>query len=400
MNGNIENEIRNFLELTMKIKSIETEFEIQVDSLSTIISDLMSKVDDELTIKIFRILQNFDENYDELDFMNEFSNIYLIDEEDKTFTNRTRDFSFANPAGAIISKSFFIYENPNNLEEEDKQLVEKAIIKLVANIGSKRDSNLCNKLINGQFLTILVGPQNFDPENLYAYLYLVFLSKGYKSRFSEHLLYRYTIPHEIEHFIHFSQEEIPKCELIQFFEIFDVLDEYQHAQDILTRFLKMYQIIEYLLIRIVLVEFQKKAKTHKQIFKALQKTNQVDDFDKKLFKKLFDDKLDDIVVWFKNLISSKEKIKTEVEKYINNELDTSNRGNDYWVKHFVNLLYKIRNSIVHNKESEYHITIHNISTESIELINEILKKLEVIILKKLFSCYEPITYSNRNLQLY
>ncbi len=322
------------------------------------------------------------------------------------FKNKLRNFSFGDNKGAAIQSLFLKdkkeYINKTNLGSLDSDLLERRIVEMVVYIGSlpynnKRKISFLKFLLSSNSERILlVKKSNIDWADLYSYLYFRYLAKGYKTTYSEKIIYNYNPKKSINQQI----EHLPndKSHFLQFFEIFDVLDEYHHADDILSRYLKLYQIIEYLLIRILLVEVQKNTQSHKQFIRELNSLKKYDDFDKKLFKKLFEnDRLDN---WFKNLIISKPKFKDEVEKYLNKEIDTTYNDEGYWINILLNLLYLLRNSIVHNKESERHLTVHTVSDNTINLLREIIKKFEEVIIKKMIHFEKNITYDGKYINLY
>lgn len=322
------------------------------------------------------------------------------------FKNRLRNFSFGDDKGAAIQHLFLKdkeeYINKTNLESFDSGLLERRIVEMVVYTGSlpynnKRKISFLKFLLSSNSERILlVKKANMDWVDLYSYLYFRYLAKGYKTAYSEKIIYNYNPKKSINQQI----EHLPndKSNFLQFFEIFDVLDEYHHADDILSRYLKLYQIIEYLLIRILLVKVQRNTQSHKQFIREINSLKKYDDFDKKLFKKLFEnDRLDN---WFKNLIISKPKFKDEVEKYLNKVIITTDNDEGHWINILLDLLYLLRNSIVHNKESERHLTVHTVSDNTIDLLREIIKRFEEVIIKKMIHLEENITYDGKYINLY
>jgi len=400
-------DIVNFINDRRSIGKIEdVKFSYENDSLRDFLQIIRESVEIPNTLNtILKLIEKtitqeeFERDIIVVDFLRGNFDFKINHNFDK-FKNRLRNFSFGDERGAVIQHSFFKeekYVKKINLRNLDSDSLEKKIIEMIVYAGSL-PSNDKNKTAFLKFLLssnsnriLLIKKVNIDWAELYAYLYFKYLAKGYKTFYSQKIIYEYN-PKSIEAEIASLSDK--NLNFLQFFEILDVLDEYHHANDILSKYLKLYQIIEYLLIRVLLVEVQTKTQSHKQFIRELSGLKKHDDFDKKLFKNLFAN--DGIDNWFKNLVINKPKFKSEVEKYINKTIS----NNDNWMKIFSDLLYKLRNSIVHNKESELHLTIHTVSEESIDLMREIINHLEKILIKKIITFHNSITYISKCINLY
>ena len=66
------------------------------------------------------------------------------------------------------------------------------------------------------------------------------------------------------------------------------------------------------------------------------------------------------------------------------------------------LIYRIRNSIVHNKESEFHLTTSNPDdyVDVIDLIKKFIQILEKQVFDKISSDAASISYQNQHIELY
>lgn len=110
------------------------------------------------------------------------------------------------------------------------------------------------------------------------------------------------------------------------------------------------------------------------------------DFDKSNFKIVFKSNETDLANWFKGKLSSNSTLKATVEDILypneSKTIDTNNNNASY--NALLTLIYKLRNTIVHNKESEIHLTIHNIKLrpELLKLLKALMLKLEQILFKK------------------
>jgi len=421
----VEDAVREFLRSLVEILKLtdNVEVDFEIDSLDNIIQNVWGVIQDyeksdNLEV-IFDILGNqekeiFNKNVNEYC---KIKDIYIIYDsirkskdnrksKDKDFEGKVRDFSFADVKGrgAVISKSFFVNIDffKDILNENDFEELKGNIFELIVYLGSraKRDEKkrflnfLLKNYVKNHFVLIRKD-ESLNKEELYSFLYLNYLAKDYKTKLDAKVVYKYNYQSRIVKKI----ESLSTLELSQFFEIFDVFDEYQHATDILSRFLKLYQIIEYLLIRVIFVKIQQRTGQHKQFLRELMGMKKHDDFDKKLFKELFENEKSDLKNWFKNLATN-QSIKDEIERYLNKSVDITQNDDEYWLNLLADLLYQLRNSIVHNKESEHHITIHATTSTTADLLKKILLKFEKIILKKLVEYNEKISYTSRYLWLY
>jgi len=413
----VEDAVRAFLRSLVKFldnknyltSKVEVEFEI--DSLENIIQDVIGAVSNQeisdILKVIFDILGEQEEEVLNKDIEEycKIKTIYIIDNSTKKFKGKVRNFSFADTKrrGAVISKSFFVNMDilkEDVLNENDFQELKGNIFELIVYLGShdQEIEGFLNFLFGDlaeNSLVLIKKDGTLDEEELYSFLYLNYSAKGYKTKLDDKMVYNYQLDSDIEYKIQLLSD----LKLSQFFEIFDVFDEYQHTTDILSRFLKLYQIIEYLLIRVMLVKIQKRTGRHKQFLRVLMGMKKHDDFDKKLFRELFENERSDLKNWFKNLATN-QSIKDEIERYLNKSVDITQDSDEYWLNLLADLLYQLRNSIVHNKESEYHITIHSTTLSIANLLREILSKFENIILEKLVKYDGKISYTSRELRLY
>jgi len=393
------------------LEDIQSSYE--VDSLEDFLKNVESihLLSENETFKfLIDIIQNkLSEEIAEDEFKKivDISEFYYLDSSQDEFKFRVRDFSFGDDKGAVISLNSL--SNSKKYEEIlsdlDLQILKDYVFKLIILIGTMNSNNNKKKqffeflLSDKQQIIILMTKNNsITKEEIYSYLYFAYLAKGYRTIIPDTIIYNYALSDDIKEKIKALSPE--DFNFIQFFEILDVLDEYHQVEDILLKFLKLYQILEYLVIRTLLVKIQRNTRIHKQFLRELMSLKRRDDFDKKLFKELFSIEKDNLIDWFRNLINNNSTIEREIEKYTKKTLDGNSNDDNYWLNYIADLLYQLRNSIVHNKESDYHLTVHTISDETVRLIKNILNKFEEIILDKIVSCDNKITYSEREIKLY
>ncbi len=413
----VRDAIRNFLRLLIEflyredmISTVDDlEAILEYDSIENIIQNIKENLNQEMPNvleTVFEIIEDQNEEILEKDAeeLCRIINIQIINDTE-SFKEKIRHFSFADTKGAVISKSFFenmdIFRKiiSNNI---DFDILKNNAFELILYLGKNDDQDELNRFLNFLFgvskinsFVLIKKDYALEDEELYSFLYMYYLAKGYRTRLHSNMIYIYQLDPDIEEEI----QSLSDFKLSQFFEIFDVFDEYQHATDILLRFLKLYQIIEYLLIRVLLVRIQQRTGRHKQFIRELMGIKKYNDFDKKLFRELFENEKNDLVNWFKNLATD-SSIKDEIEKYLSKPIDINQNSDKYWLNLLADLLYQLRNSIVHNKESEYHITIHTTTPRTANLLREILSKFEKIILEKLIKYDRKISYNCRELILY
>lgn len=187
----------------------------------------------------------------------------------------------------------------------------------------------------------------------------------------------------------------------QYFELFDIINELNHANDVITRFLKLYHIIEYLAYRRELVELEDKARNNRTFIREIHSlTGKGDSSNKELqllkrnFEKIFST---EIVAGNFNFAPLSAAESTFIRKYWGMNGFTNTEPS-----HIATLIYRIRNSIVHNKESEFHITTSN-PDEYIDVIN-LIKKMIQILERQIFdkiSVDDPeISYQSQYIELY
>ena len=190
----------------------------------------------------------------------------------------------------------------------------------------------------------------------------------------------------------------------EYYDIYDVFNDWLHATDILTAFIKMYQITEYMIYRSQMAEIVNRANI-KQSF--LRET-------KSLSSKFTKSERDTIIKIFPKLFNQFSLDSNEVrnswsfvDKYYgmtqsgNHYLDTTNSQQDI-DKGVARFIYDTRCAIVHNKESEFHILYNNY--EEYQSIVPLMKSINNIMAKKILTILNTdspiIHYQHKKLDLY
>ncbi len=156
----------------------------------------------------------------------------------------------------------------------------------------------------------------------------------------------------------------------QFFDVYNVLNEVKHSGDFLTIYLKVYQTLEYFAYRLKLVEITKGTPHTRQSF-VRRLMSVTDNFrkaeDKEFctgFKKLFPAPISADI----HALLTDPAISAFIAKYYKVNYLGQNDVDSY-----AKVVYQLRNSIVHNKESELHFSYGNLDEYAVVI--PLMKKL-------------------------
>lgn len=190
----------------------------------------------------------------------------------------------------------------------------------------------------------------------------------------------------------------------EFYDIYDVFNDWLHATDILTAFIKMYLIAEYMIYRSQMVEIVNRANI-KQSF--LRET-------KNLSAKYVKSERDTIIANFSKLFNSFSLNPSEVTaswSFVDQYFGEANGGGHYLDttkpqnnidKGVARFIYDTRCAIVHNKESEFHIQYNNY--EDYKDIVPLMRSINDIMAKKILEIINSLTplihYKSQKLDLY
>ena len=167
-----------------------------------------------------------------------------------------------------------------------------------------------------------------------------------------------------------SQENyIPTNSYAQFSDVIHILGEYLDRTDVLAKYLSMYHVIENFMIKSQIVKLERKANGSMfsiRDFRRLNKAVDVSEMDavEKLVKSVFSlpyaaGNFGDFAFssWKTFLLAQAASI-ADINTFLGNLIYNSQVVNStaQFVKHFSTLVYQIRCSIVHNKETEFHIS--------------------------------------------
>ncbi len=181
----------------------------------------------------------------------------------------------------------------------------------------------------------------------------------------------------------------------QYFEAYHVMNEAKHVEDILGRYLRMYQVLEQFSYR-------------KKLVAICSANNRNSAFVRNVMKytsKTIGDEKGQFIDGLKAIFTDLDHIITDAD--INpydaflKDVYQIGRGNHNSNK-VGSIIYALRNSIVHNKESELHFTYGNVDEykDGIQLMKGILPKMEKEIVKLINTPGSPISYGVEKMPLY
>lgn len=169
----------------------------------------------------------------------------------------------------------------------------------------------------------------------------------------------------------------------QYFDAYNVMSESKYSDDVLLRYLRMYQILEYFGYRRILAGMTKgNIRENGFVRNLISKVGGRSNNELTEIKSGVSDLLPHLATRppQTGLLVSTD-ITPQMEAFIKDKLLLS--AYSFCDEQLWNVIYKLRNSIVHNKESELHFTYSNtdVYMQGIELMKLFVQKLEPEIVK-------------------
>lgn len=210
----------------------------------------------------------------------------------------------------------------------------------------------------------------------------------------------------------------------QFNDSMVIFSEYNSRDELLNKYISIYHVIENFMCKYPLVKLNKDTQGNMfsiRNFKAMYE--RIDNGEKKsleLFLKAIsnDSATESIILESYSLLSDYIDSSEDNKNRVNHSLlclDIKNKDNnilDYKKIKSMNvkqnfpvllsqLIYYIRNAIVHNKETEYHLSHENLDSEIVDFIENImLPILEQIVLNLIIEKNDIVWYEHQNIKLY
>lgn len=155
----------------------------------------------------------------------------------------------------------------------------------------------------------------------------------------------------------------------QYYELFDLISESHYCDDVLRRYLNMYQIIENMCYRRHLAKISRGSKRgfvrHSIAIASRANKNETDEIVKGIME---------LFPGIKDVIAVSDI--RPYDPFLEREYGIANGG--HGDKKVAKIIYNLRNSIVHNKSTELHFSYGNLEEykDVIELIYLLIEKLE------------------------
>lgn len=277
------------------------------------------------------------------------------------------------------------------MPETEWKVFELMLLKDVSNMNflTSRSSDLDH---DKKMVYVLTNKANPDVWRLYSYAYLCHINKD-----------RVAIPSLLEYnpATHkFTDDDIVYDDNVQYEQYFDayhVMNEAKHVQDILSRYLRMYQVLELFVYRSKLVEIEQASNRNSAFVRMVMKYSSRTSSDEK------GQFLDGFKKVFPNIHTTVIK-DTDIAPYstfIYNVFQIAS-GDQHNPNKVGKIIYGLRNSVVHNKESELHFSFGNVEEykDGINLMKVILPKMEKEIIKTISTPGCPVSYSKQTMPLY
>lgn len=339
------------------------------------------------------------------DFLNETypgtGEIHIIDftlpklnNKNRAFAYSDNEFAFFSSKALFYSGSLLDFSNPQRgiLWKQMQIFFERCYRSPVNLIDTFFDCLNTNDSTKGIVVKMIAG--DFLDERDYSYIYLSFLNTSNSITLPANLIYSNST-------LNSRLSYISAIEYEQYFDIYDVLNELNQAPDLLTRFLKLYHVLEYFIYRVYLVELVNKVGRNKFFVREFINTSETMKKAEREafinnFIKIFADDTIFIIAGLNPALVDPQTIVFLTEHDLVKNFDVNS------TKKIAELIYGIRCSIVHNKESQYHLTVslHDDFILIIPLIHKLIEIFETLIVEKISTDHLRLKYPQRELNLF
>ncbi len=214
------------------------------------------------------------------------------------------------------------------------------------------------------YFILTAQPQNDDSDwRLYSYAYFCYVNE---KRFERPQILDFNRQTPYSSSILFN----PDNKYEQYFDVYNVMSESKYSEDVLSRYLRMYQVLEYMAYRRALVDMTKgNIKENGFVRNVITQAN-------KGSKNEFDELKKGLngIISIASVIVPTD-ITSDMDDFIHDRLMIydSVHESKMW-----KVIYQLRNCIVHNKESELHFMYTNtgVYEAGIKLMNLFIQKIE------------------------
>ena len=303
-----------------------------------------------------------------------------------------------------------VFGSPNHITLDDTKwkLWERIWAAIIVNANERE--RFWQELLNNQRSVIYIQTDlnriKSKLWNIYAYAYLSVVNEN---KFDIPSVLNAQNPYTICSPL--SYKRMAKYD--QFFDVYDVLNEVKHSTDILTQFMKVYQVLELLAYRRKFQELIKEHLEHQYpiVRKIESLTDSFKKNEKKELKELFvkcfpniQDKLDPRDSHSRRYTAGSAYLTPNCCEYLKLKYEISYRKTGHPkidTGNISDLVYGVRCSIVHNKETEFHFTFNNVEEykDIVPLMDKLIEILQIEILE-LINKGSDLVYTHDKLPLY
>ena len=310
------------------------------------------------------------------------SNIYFGNVEQKNEPNYVKDVCI-----------YGVCRNPINTTQI-RNIFESILGVLNNNAIDTTDFwNLCKNPVPQKFIivtntTLPIPLKQDDLWNLFSFGYLLYIN-GYAV--TKHPDLDFDKSRKFKNSILYTSNK----EYAQYYDVYNLIGESHYCDDVLSRYLNMYHILEYMVFRSHLVNLSK-GSIRKNAFvrRTIEKMTRNN-------KSETDVIIDTLPKLFPNL-SSMIGLDAAQKRTVQTFFDINISGSSD--KKMAELIYKIRNSIAHNKATELHFGFGNIDEyhAMISVIRKIVEIMEnrIIDLINNNNPNHPLEYEKREFLVY
>lgn len=311
--------------------------------------------------------------------------------------SRDNSPKFENSIAVFSCDNFVILE-----QEFDSSSISAAFIfQTLAALSQLGDLSVGHKAV------VKKGNNNIPDATVEAFSRLMILASGK----AVHEPKRYTQPLHI-----INMDAInPDHPYQQWNEILSVLSEYNSRDEILSKYLTIYHVFENLMFKLPIVELEQQQAGHMFSIRDFRRLyQQVDNAESVALKKLFAQILkmpsvgtttfeQRLIVKWKALIPGVSALEIDDALRllnIKNKHSEFKQGKDC-AGYFCQIVYALRCAIVHNKETEFHLTYASLNKAFSALLEKfLLPSLEEICFAMVGSPNQHVWYSNKEILLY
>ncbi len=328
------------------------------------------------------------------------NSVSIIDFNTPMYKQKNRRFGYSDiNFGFFSSKVFFNNGNLVDFSESEYSIIWKQIGEYLVkcfldgdfgSINSFFDIIKTNDINKGIILNKSIYMNNEMKQ--YSYIYLAYLNNSKSILLSDDLKYNTASLNNS-----FTYDDLKNYE--QYFDIYDVINELNQAPDILNRFLRLYHALEYMVYRVYLVNLVSRVGNSKLFVREfISSAESMKKGEKESFMKNFKEIFNTDLTSIRGSLSAFNT--PRIRTFLENKKIVKNFNLD--ITKIAELIYGIRCCIVHNKESEYHITTSNSEDYSdiIPLIRKLLEVFENIMIQKISNNDSKVSYTQQSVNLY